>query len=89
MPPGGSGGQDLDVALILADGSAKGRAGPAFPAHSMPIGAWAAAIWEQMLPQSALARLVEYAKAKVLKAIRPWSVCYGPAAVFVATCNRF
>ena len=49
-PPGGSGGQDLDVALMLADGSAKGKADPAFPAHSMPIKAWAEAVWSQRMP---------------------------------------
>ena len=36
-PAGGNGGQDLDVALMLADGRAKGKADPTFPAHAMPI----------------------------------------------------
>ena len=78
----------MDVALLLADGGAKGRADPAFPAHSMPIGAWAAAVWERMLPMDALERMIESAKGRVLSTVRPWSVCYGPAAAFVATCGR-
>ena len=73
---------------MLADGNAKGRADPAFPAHSMPIGAWAAAVWERMLPMDALERMIESAKGRVLSTVRPWSVCYGPAAAFVATCGR-
>ena len=84
----GSGGQDLDAALILADGSAKGRADPAFPAHGMPIGAWAAAVWDEWMPVISMGRLIQFAKAKVLRAVRPWSVVHGPAAAFVATCER-
>ena len=40
-----SGTADLDMALVLADGSAKGRADPAFAAHDAPIGYWALAVW--------------------------------------------
>ena len=39
-PAGGSGGQDLDVALMLADGSAKGKADPASAAHSEVVAHW-------------------------------------------------
>ena len=66
-PASGSGGQDLDVALLLADGGAKGRADPACPAHSMPIGAWAAAVWEPMLPMDVLEPMIESAKGLALK----------------------
>ena len=34
----GIGGQDLDLALTLADENAKVGADPAFDAHTMPIG---------------------------------------------------
>ena len=37
----GFGGQNLDLALILADGSATGKVDPAFVAHSGPMGHWA------------------------------------------------
>ena len=87
-PAGGSGGQDLDVALMLADGSAKGKADPAFPAHAMPIKSWAEAVWMQRLPRSSMKRMINFEKKKLRKAARQWSVCCGPAAAFVATCNR-
>ena len=37
-PASGPCGQDLDMALLIADGSATGKADPAFDAHTMPIG---------------------------------------------------
>jgi len=43
-PPSGSCGQDLDLALMIADASASGRADPAFDAHKLPIATWALAI---------------------------------------------
>ena len=49
-PPSGSCGQDLDLALMMADASANGRADPAFDAHKLPIATWALAIWEAWLP---------------------------------------
>ena len=36
-PPAGSCGQDLDLALMIADASANGRADPAFDAHKVPF----------------------------------------------------
>ena len=44
-PATGGGGQNIDLALILADGSNKGRVDPAFQAHTGPIGSWAKAAW--------------------------------------------
>ena len=32
-PKGGLGGQELEMSLILMDGTKKGKADPAFPAH--------------------------------------------------------
>ena len=58
----------MDVALMIADGSAKGKADPAFPAHAMPIKSWAEAVWVQRLPRSSMRRLVRFAK-KMLKAV--------------------
>ena len=37
-PGAGTGGQHLDIALMLADGSESGKADPAFDAHMLPIG---------------------------------------------------
>ena len=33
-------------------------------------------------------RMINFAKRKLRRAARQWSVCCGPAAAFVATCNR-
>ena len=44
-PSSGLGGQELDIALVIADGSLKGKADPAFVAHSDVIVHWAKAIW--------------------------------------------
>ena len=51
-PASGIGGQNHDLALILADGSDDGRLDPAFEAHAGTIGQWALAIWERWLPNS-------------------------------------
>ena len=87
-PAGGIGGQDLDVALMLADGSAKGKADPAFPAHAMPIKGWAEAVWDRRMPTISLKRLIRSAKRRLSRTAKEWSVCYGAAAAFVATCCR-
>ena len=87
-PASGAGGQNLDLALILADGGRRSIADPAFPAHLQPIGEWATAVWENWLPVSALHRMVFDAKKRLAKARSVWSVCYGPAAAVVATCAR-
>ena len=59
-PSAGTCGQDLDLALMLADGSESGRADPAYDAHEGPIRSWAMAIWEGWIPRESLTRLVEY-----------------------------
>ena len=83
---GGSG--DLDLTLILADGSFRGRADPAFAAHEEPIGLWAEAVWSSWLPRSALDRLARHAIARLSAAASPWSLVAGPAAAFVASAFR-
>ena len=87
-PQDGTGGQQLDLALMLADGSAKGNADPAFDAHVMPIGDWARAVWEERLPRSTLNRLAAQAKLKLVRARNVWSKVTGPGTVLVATCAR-
>ena len=49
-PASGTGGQNLDAALIVADGGSSGCADPAFDLHLVPIGEWAAAVWNERLP---------------------------------------
>ena len=49
-PGAGTGGQNLDLPMVVANGSKKGRADPAYDAHSLPIGEWAMAIWEKWSP---------------------------------------
>ena len=59
---GTHGGQQLDLALMLADESEGGRADPAFDAHMMPIGQWSLAVWESWLPLNGLYQLINVAK---------------------------
>ncbi len=87
-PRGGGAGRQLDLALMLADGSEKGRADPAFDAHADPIGQWATAVWEEWLPVTALLRITADALRRLAKAKSPWHQCKGPAAGFVATATR-
>ncbi|HUU60977.1 MAG TPA: reverse transcriptase domain-containing protein, partial [Acidimicrobiia bacterium] len=87
-PGSGLCGQNLDLALVLADGSATGRADPAYTAHSDPIGQWATAAWEQWIPAGAMLRLAAAALVKLAKARNPWHCCTGPGAGFVATAAR-
>jgi hypothetical protein len=87
-PTAGLAGQNLDLALMLADGSDKGMVDPAFEAHLGPIGHWAQAVWNRWLPLKQLFQLAANANVKLAQAIRPWSVTYGPAAAFVGTAAR-
>ena len=43
-PASGRGGEQIDLALMVADGGPRGSADPAFAAHLLPIGEWAAAV---------------------------------------------
>jgi hypothetical protein len=72
-------GQDLDLALILADGSAKGMADPAFVAHTGPMGHWAMAVWNGWLPMLSLSSMMQEAMTACQKARQPWRIGYGPA----------
>ena len=67
-------GQSLDLARILADGSATGKADPAFAAHIGPIGFWATAVYEQWAPLDDLAGLVLSSTQRLCAARNPWAV---------------
>ena len=66
-PASGAGGQNLDAALIVADGGPSGCADPAFDAHLLPIGEWAAAVWSERLPLESLHRMVTKCKRQIAK----------------------
>ena len=87
-PKNGTGGQQLDMALTIADGGPKGKADPAFDAHTLPIGEWARAVWEERLPRPALMALAAQAKLQLARSKRIWATVYGPGAAMVASCAR-
>jgi hypothetical protein len=87
-PSAGASGQNLDLALMLADGSATGRVDPAFDAHAGPIGHWAQAVWNGWLPIRHLSQIVVDARVRLAKATHPWRVVYGPAAALLCTATR-
>ena len=64
-PASGSGGQNLDLALMLADGSPSGAVDPAFHAHAQPIGHWAQAVWNKWMPRRYLLRPAAAAKRRL------------------------
>ena len=76
-PASGAGGQNVDLALIMADGSTNGRTDPAFPAHALPIGFWAMAVWNGWMPESDLHHMIWVAKNKLAAANFPWRLVYG------------
>ena len=87
-PQFGTGGQNLDIALMMADASAKGSADPAFDAHILVIGDWARGVWNEWMPRASLNGWVARAKLKLVNAKRVWAKVNGPATAFVATCSR-
>jgi len=80
---GGPGGQNLDIQLMAADDGPKGKADPAFDSHELPIGQWALAMWESWLPQVTMMKMVAAKLPILIRAPRPWSRVYGPAAAFI------
>ena len=44
-------GQNVDIALLLADGSHKGMADSAYDARLLSVGEWVMAVWEKRLPE--------------------------------------
>ena len=67
-PASGSGGENLDAALMLVDGGPTGCADPAFDANILPIGEWAAAAWEAWLARLSLEKLAKAGAHKMDKA---------------------
>ena len=61
-------GQQLDTALVFAEGKDKGRADPAFEAHSTPVIMWAKAVWNEWLPHSSLQGGLDRAKSRLAQA---------------------
>ena len=57
-PGAGTGGQNLDLALVLADGGPSGKADPAFDAHGLPIGDWSMAVWEGWEAEGVMQRVI-------------------------------
>ena len=73
---------------MIADGSLKGKAGPAFIAHSDVIVHWAKAIWNNWIPLKDLQASIDDAKTRTTASPQPWRVVYGPAAALVCTAER-
>ena len=87
-PGAGTGGQNLDLAMVVADGSKKGRADPAYDAHALPVGECAMAVWERWSPVISMQSVVNDAVGRIDKARSKWAVCYGLGAALVMTCAR-
>ena len=68
------------MAMMLADGTKKGKADPAFAAHVDVVQHWAQAIWNQWLATPLLQASLNHARAKTAASPQPWRVVYGPAA---------
>ena len=85
---GGFGGQELDIAMMIADGSKKGKADPAFEAHTDVIAHWAHAVWNKWLSIHELQTSLADARARMAEASQPWRIVYGPAAALVFTLQR-
>ncbi len=74
--------------MMIADVSKRGKADPAFPAHVDVVQHWAQAIWNSWLPEAALMKSLAYARDRVTKSSRPWSLVTGPAAALLCTLKR-
>ena len=84
-PQFGTGGQNLDIALMMADASAKGSADPAFDAHILVIGDWARGVWNVWTPRATLDSWV--AKANKAEA-RQGEECMGEGQWSVDSVRR-
>ena len=87
-PGAGIGGQNMDIALMFADGGPKGKADPAFDAHMMPIGEWAMACWEGWTIDGAMDAIIKAAKIMVTSVKNRWARVCGLGAAMVMTCFR-
>ena len=84
----GTGGHQLDLCLMAANGKAGGGADPAFDAHIMPIVGWSRAVWNQQLPRKSLRMLAANSLLRLAEANNVWASVNGPGAAMVATCTR-
>ena len=83
-----SGAGDLDLRLIVADGSAQGKADPAFEAHEAPIGSWAATVWKAWLARPVFESLLQQAVRTLTGANCIWSHVRWPCKAVVASAWR-
>ena len=87
-PASGLGGQELEVAMIVADGSTRGKVDPAYEAHSDVLVHWAQPMWNSWIPVQLMQVSLVDAMVRTASAVNPWSVVYGPAAALVCTADR-
>ena len=87
-PAAGPSGQDIDLALALADGRANGRADPAHEAHLLPIGLWAEAVWHSWLPRPSLHKIIEVRGVALATARSLWRHVRGPGSAMIASAWR-
>ena len=87
-PASGCGGQNLDAALLVADGGPRSQVDPAYDAHVLTIGEWATAVWEGWSKKGSLEAMVNKANRKQDDAKSPLATVCGPAGAMVASCMR-
>ena len=87
-PQTGCNGQDLGMALMMADDSIKGRSDPAFEAHTQPIVSWAKAVWHSWMPHVTLQQTLVAIKTKLSATDRVWQHVRGPTAATIASAWR-
>ena len=77
--------RSLNLSFLLL-----GKAGqdPAWGVHSLPLGAWARAVWGGLLPLDDLFLAFEWARRRFVGAQRPWLRVVGPAGAVVASLHR-
>ena len=87
-PPGGTGGQSIDLALMMANGSSSGRADPAYAAHTQVIGFWAMNVWNKWIDVAEFESGIQSTKAMMISEGVNWQKVHGPTAALIATCAR-
>jgi hypothetical protein len=81
-------GKNPDMVFYALDAGG-GATDPAIPIHTLAVGAWACAWWEQWVPQDALVAAHAGAVARLAAApSRPWLIVSGPVAALIATTRR-
>ena len=85
---GSTAGKNPGMTLAAADAKLGHRSDPAFAAHADPIGNWATAVWNNLVPNQRMHRSVVAAKRVLTCAKRPWAVVRGPAGAVVASAAR-